>query len=130
VTTIARAQREPIFVTIADGLKAQVVERRSPLPQRLDPLLSGIVVLKRFPVTIVGARQACTDASHELQPWLWGIYANLELRLSLCAFCGMVEVRDISFDVLPGAMGHGKPRRRDAVLGWYTGKRPAGRTYL
>lgn len=131
MTSPARIEREPAtFVTIADGLSAQVIQRRSPLPQRLDLLLSEIVVYRRFPAAIMGTRQACTDATHEFAAWLWGTYAGLELKLSLCAFCGVIEVRDISLDILPGAMGHGSPRRRSDVIGWYTGKRPAGRTYL
>lgn len=126
----ARAD-EVRFVTISDGVVAQVVERTPPIPRRLDPLLASIRVLRRWPARILGARRACTDAEHAFQPWLDGIYNGLELRLALCPFCGVVEVRDVSLDLIPGlSSGVLEPRRRDDVLGWYSGRRQAARVYL
>lgn len=127
----ARAPHEPNIIAIADGVYAQVVEPVSPLPPRLDALLAGLTVVRRFPVRLLGTRRACTDAEHSFSSWMWGVYAGRELRLARCPFCGVVEVRDVSLDILPGApMGKGGPRRRDAVLGWYAGSRPLGRNYL
>ena len=127
MTAIARA--EPRIVRISDGVFAEVVERVSPLPRRLEQLLAGLTLVKRRTVALVGVRRACTDLEHDFQLWRLGVYRGLELRLALCAFCGVVEVRDISFDILPGA-SVGQPRRRDDLLGWYSGARPARRSYL
>jgi nitroreductase len=132
---------EPKFVRVADGVMAQVIERtgidpvtrreRSPLPSKLEPLLLGLRVTRQFPAQLFGARRACTDAEHQFEPWRLGVYAGRELRLSLCPFCGVVEVRDVSLDLLPGvSAGRLGPRRRNDVLGWYSGRREGGRTYL
>lgn len=119
-------------VTIADGVRAIRVEAPSPLPASLDLLLSRLLVTTKQPYFAArGTRQACTDEQHEYVPWLAGIYVGLDLRLSRCLWCGVVEVRDTSLDLLPGlAPGRGGPRRRDAIVGWYSGNRPDGRTYL
>jgi hypothetical protein len=122
---------EPVFARIADGVVAQVIERVSPLPRSLETLLRSLHKTREVSVRILGTRQACTDAEHTFQPWLEGIYRTLQLRLRVCAFCGVVEVRDISLDILPGlTIGRGGARRRDDLLGWYSGKRHGGRTYL
>lgn len=129
------------FARVADGVMAQVIERagidpvtlrsRSPLPSKLDPLLLGLRITRQYPARLFGARRACTDAEHEFSPWREGIYAGLDLSLALCPFCGVVEVRDVSLDLLPGVrVGHSGPRRRNDVLGWYSGRRQSGRTYL
>jgi hypothetical protein len=130
MTATARSNESSI-VRVADGVFAERIERVSPLPRRLDPLLAAMTLTRPLPVSILRTRAACTAAEHALQPWRAGLYRGLELRLALCAFCGVVEVRDVSLDVLPGlAVGQGGPRRRDDLLGWYSGARPAGRTYL
>lgn len=122
---------EAKFSRVADGVVAQVIERKSPLPRKLEPLLSGLRVTRSYPVRLLGTRLACRDAEHEFAPWRDGIYAGLELRLALCPFCGVVEVRDVSLDLLPGVRaGRLAPRRRNDVMGWYSGRREAGRTYL
>lgn len=124
---------ESRVIRLSEGVYAQVVERAptSPLPRRLDTLLANLRATRRAFVTVLGTRQACTDAEHSWQPWLSGVYASLELRLALCAFCGVVEVRDVGLDILPGlAAGRSGPRRRSDVLGWYSGKRSDGRQYL
>lgn len=127
------AGRTPVrtAVTIADGVRAVRVEAPSPLPASLDQLLARLLVTDKQPLVDVGTRRECTDEQHDYRPWLAGVYAGLELRLWRCSFCGTVEVRDMSLDLLPGiAAGRGGPRRRNEVLGWYSGARPAGRTYL
>ena len=56
---------------------------------------------------------------------------RVDLLLNRCAFCGTVEVRDVSFHHPAGLRSATlAPRRRSDVLGWYSGKRPGGRTYL
>jgi hypothetical protein len=120
---------EPKFVRVADGLTAQVLDRRI-LPRNLDLLLGEMVALRSRPIHLLGARRACMDDDHAAEPWATGVWRGLELRLSICNFCGSIEVRDVSLDILPGVtVGAGGPRRRSAVMGWYAGKRAAGRTY-
>lgn len=123
----------PRFVRIADGVTAQAIERipTSPLPRRLDLLLGSMLVTRRLPLKVIGARQACTDAEHVFSLWMQGVFSHLELRLARCSFCGVVEVRDVSLDLMPGvSVGRGGPKRRSDVLGWYSGRRSAARTYL
>jgi hypothetical protein len=57
---------------------------------------------------------------------------RVDLLLTVCQFCGAVEVRDVSFNALAALRATARlaPRRRSDVLGWYAGKRPGGRTYL
>jgi hypothetical protein len=157
---MSRARQEPApaeFTTVADGVRAQVV-RRQLLPAHLDssahagrsstcrcsPLLEQLTTVKSWPVRPAGAREACTQEEHELAPLRAAAWpdAPLELRalalrghvdlvLTMCRYCGAVEVRDVSFHHLAGlAAGNIAPRRRSDVLGWYGGKRPAGRVYL
>lgn len=123
----------PRVIRLHEDVYAQVIERgaTSPLPKQLGPLLSGLSAVRWRSVAVVGTRAACTDAQHDFQPWMQGVYAGLELRLALCQYCGVVEVRDVSLDLLPDLMaGRSGPHRRDEVLGWYSGQRPSGRTYL
>jgi hypothetical protein len=139
----ARPPEPSAIVRVADGVYARRIERRSPLPAHLDstaheghiapcacrPLLSAMTVLRRFPLHVQGTRALCED-EHAFTPWLWGVFSSFELRLARCRFCGTVEVRDVSFDLMPGIKpGRSGPRRRSDVLGWYSGKRPNSRTY-
>lgn len=120
---------EPRIVRIADGLFAEAVERTI-LPRRLDALLGALDYVRAVPMRPLGTRRACRDGEHELAPWIRGVWGPRELRLSRCAFCGSIEVRDVSLDILPGIRaGRVSPRRRSDVLGWYSGRRPAGREY-
>lgn len=117
------------IIAIADGLHAQVVTRTI-LPRRLDALLGELRFVRSRPVRMLGARRACAENEHDLSPWSTGLWRDRELRLSLCIFCGAIEVRDVSLDILPDVkVGRGGPRRRSDVLGWYSGKRPSGREY-
>jgi hypothetical protein len=118
------------IVTVADGVQALRVERQSPLPANLQALLGSIVVTRQSIVRILGTRVACKD-DHDYSHWIHGVYAGLSLRLSQCAFCGTVEVRDVSRDLLPGiSSGRLSPRRRSDVLGWYSGRRANARQYV
>lgn len=117
-------------VTVADGVKALKVERQSPLPPNLEALLGSIVVVRSTPVRVLGTRLACRD-DHDYRHWMDGLYAGLSLRLAACLYCGAVEVRDVSVDLLPGvSTGRIKPRRRSVVLGWYSGRRANARRHL
>jgi hypothetical protein len=126
-----RQRPAPRVATIADGVRALVIEPEPFLPRSLDALLDRLSVLERRPYFERGTRRDCTDESHEWALWLTGIYRGLELHLSRCGFCGACEVRDKSIDQIRDiASGRLAPRRRSNLLGWYAGKRPAGRTYV
>lgn len=155
---MASTQAAPTrFATIGDGQRAQVVTRQL-LPPHLDsgahagrasscvcrPLLDQLVTRQQWTVTARGAREACTQEEHELVPlrvasWpaaplalrLQALHQHVQLTLTMCSFCGAIEVRDVSFHTPAGLRtGLLQPRRRSDVLGWYSGKRPGGRVYL
>jgi hypothetical protein len=122
--------RSPTVVEVADGVRALKVERVSPLPSNLPALLGEIVVVRTHVVRVTGTRLACRD-DHEYAPWIDGYYRGMDLRLSQCIGCGVVEVRDVSYHMLPGVRsGRSGPRRLSDVLGWYSGRRANARTYL
>lgn len=147
---------QPVFATVADGLRAQVITRGL-LPPHLSssahegrnagcpcrPLLEQISTRDQWVVTPRGTRQACTEEEHEMRPLRVAEWAHaplalraqawqgrVSLTLAMCAYCGAVEVRDTSFHAPAGMrLGSLAPRRRSDVLGWYSGARPAGRVY-
>lgn len=159
LVALARAQAPdgPVFTTVADGVRAQVV-RRTVLPPHLDsgshesrraacpcrPLLPQLATLRAYPVAPRGTREACTQEEHDLRPLrmaTWpqapaalaaqALRGRVELLLTMCAYCGAVEVRDVSYHAMPGLVpGALEHRRRSDVLGWYSGKRPAGRVFV
>ena len=134
---------EPRIARIGDGLYAQVVDYRllpdhctsashegqsasCPCRPLVDQMRSVRILDTR---SDLGTRAECKD-QHAYAPWLSGLFGARELLLSRCAYCTAVEVRDRSFDILPGlGSGSGTPRRRSDVLGWYSGSRPSGRTF-
>ena len=135
-------QLPPPRVMTIDGQKVMEFVRRPPLPQSLGRLLAapGMRVL---PIRITGWRSACGREEHRLLPFAEGTYAGpdgirRDLRLQMCADCESVCVRDVSLDSLaaldPTGRGPRRPsrlalRRRDHVLGWYTGARRNQRQY-
>ena len=145
-------QREPRFSQIADGVWAQVEDRSQGLPRHLDasahegriqpchcrPLLESMTSVLLLSVVLSGTRLACRD-QHDLIPFASGAYRGLDLRLRICRFCGAVEVRDVSVDVIVDhdlASGRRlsitqrrESHRRDLLLGWYAGRRVSGRIY-
>ena len=158
--TTASARRVPAeatFATVADGVRAQVVTRQL-LPPHLDaaahesraascpcrPLMLQLATLQAWPVVPRGAREACTQEEHDLRPLRLATWpsapaalraqatrGNVELMLTMCAFCGVIEVRDISYHTMGGMrLSSLALRRRSDCLGWYAGKRPGGRIYL
>ena len=94
--------------------------------------------MKPHTVLLIGTRLECRD-QHDLALYATGLYEGLDLRLSMCRYCGTVEVRDVSIDVVVDHDPRSgrrlfitqldRGRRRDLVLGWYAGRRVSGRTY-
>lgn len=145
-------QREARFSQIADGVWAQVEDRSAGLPRHLDssahegriglcscrPLLDSMTVLQLHPLVLLGTRLDCRD-QHEFALYVTGQYEGLDLRLSMCRYCGTVEVRDVSIDLVVDHDPRSgrrlfisqpdRARRRDLVIGWYAGRRASGRTY-
>jgi hypothetical protein len=118
------------IIRVGDGEYAEVTERRL-LPPSLDLLLAHLRVTVRYPFRLVGTVRECTELTHAFGLWLDGTWGTFELRLNRCPFCGTVEVRDISLDYIPGiSSGRLDLRRRSDVLGWYSGRRPAGRVHI
>jgi hypothetical protein len=127
-------------VTVIEGRRVLVIDRRPPLPQRLDALLAT-PGMRRFPVRVSGWRSACGEQDHRLVPFAEGRYRGPDLerrtlRLLICADCESVCVRDVTVDRLVDQAGIGPrrtptlaPRRRDLILGWYTGARRNQRQY-
>src|SRR3990170_437320 len=154
-----RERLADLRVTIIEGRRVLVVERRPPLPPTLNLLLEGgrdtrgrlwypLRTIARVPLHLSGTRNAClSEQDHRLNDWLDGFYTGpamlaeegeepLEtlvvrpLHLLACSDCGSVQVRDVSMDPLP-RLAHGRLplRRRNLVLGWYSGARRRQRVY-
>lgn len=121
-------------VVVIEGRRALVKERRPPLPQTLDALLGAMRVTFRQPVPIRGARPACqSEQDHRLALFVEGRHLGSDavardLRLLMCADCESVCVRDITHDYIPTPRRRSL-RRRDAILGWYSGARRSQRQY-
>ena len=145
----ARGQ-DPSIVRISDGVWAQVEDRSSDLPAHLDsgahagriracscrPLLDAMTDVRSYPLVIAGTRLDCRD-DHDYRRRFTGRYAGLDLVLMQCIYCEVVQVRDRSIDLLIDEAGGRRlyitplstAKRRDAVLGFYAGRRVSGRTY-
>ena len=127
---------EPRVLTI-EGRRVLVVERTTPLPQHLDWLIRAMRIAWRQDPRLMGTRSVCeSEQDHRLTRWIEGRHVGTDgvvrdLRLFMCIDCASVCVRDITLDTLarlPGAQRL-PPRRRDHVIGWYTGARRKERTY-
>lgn len=144
------------IVRIADGVWAQAEDRSAALPPHLDtdahvgrtkpcyprggtcrPLVSAMAGVREYPVVMRGTRLACRDR-HDYGLRMTGRYGGLDLRLYMCRFCQVIEVRDVSRDLIVDEDPSGrrlyitpqaKARRKDAVLGHYSGRRSLGRVY-
>lgn len=128
--------RDLVTVKKIEGQTVAVVERTPPLPRKLSSLLSALTdVAVRNDIRPAGATRSCDARIHAFGTLAQGRYTGpdrvlRDLRIQMCRDCGAACVRDISFDVLDGVpIGSTGARRRDLVLGWYTGGRPAGRQY-
>lgn len=123
-------------VTTIEGRRVLVVERRPPLPPRLDALL-GSPGMRRYPIRVTGWRSPCGEQDHRLVLLAEGPYRGpdlerRELRILVCADCESVCVRDVTVDRLPAPTRTAASlpaRRRDHVLGWYSGARRNQRQY-
>lgn len=148
---------EPRSVQFADGLWGMEITRTE-LPPHLSreehmgrigrcypdgtpcrPLLEDLQVTRQSPVRVRGIRRACLDDQHTTDHWLSGRFHGLDVALLVCSFCWRVQVRDVSLDILVDQAPDGRrlrmtpkglERRKNAVLGLYSGARPLGRVYL
>lgn len=137
-----RKPQEPAPRMVIDGQVVAVFARKPPLPQKLDALLAS-PGMRVFPIRITGWRSDCGRELHRLLVIAEGWYrgpdgVRRDLRVQMCADCESVCVRDVSFDTLatydPTGRGPRRPsrlapRRRDHVLGWYSGARRNQRQY-
>jgi hypothetical protein len=129
-----------------EGRAVRVFERRRPIAPTLSLMLEGgrgpdgylwspLRVIRRMPLRLGGPRSACLAEDHRMADWLEGFHLastgqTYQLRLVACQDCGAVCIRDVSVDVLPGlSSGRLPPRRRDHIIGWYSGARPSQRQY-
>ncbi|HEX5013015.1 MAG TPA: hypothetical protein VFV72_02565 [Candidatus Limnocylindrales bacterium] len=133
-------------VAVIEGERVAIFERQPPLPPTLVTMLEGgrdasgrpwapLRVTVRYPLRLGGARPECARQDHRLSLWLEGFHSGSDgltryLHLQACADCGSVCVRDASYDTLENLPTGRLPlRRRDKVIGWYTGARPRQRVY-
>lgn len=122
-------------VTVIEGRRVLIVERRPPLQPTLEALRRVMVVRWETRLSRAGARGACLAERHRLVRFLEGRHAGLDgevrdLRLFICADCEAVQVRDVSLDRLERLPTGSRPLlRRNHVLGWYSGARPGQREY-
>lgn len=133
-------------VMTIEGVRVRVIERNPPIPPSLALLLNGgrgpdgrlwqpVRVAMRWPLVLGGARAECVQQDHRLRPWVEGFHSGSDglaryLSLQACADCGAVCVRDRSVDTLDGLSAGRRPlRRRDEVIGWYSGARRNQRVY-
>jgi hypothetical protein len=136
-----REQAPPRVITI-EGRRALVIERRPPLPPRLQTLLE-YPGMRLYPLKITGWRGECSMQDHRLKLIAEGRVLcpdneRRDLRVYQCADCESVCIRDLSVDSTTGYDPEGRgalrprilaPRRRNHVLGWYSGSRKQQRTY-
>ena len=126
---------EPRRTTI-EGRPVLVFEHPNRLPPTLAALRREMRVTFELPLRrFGGAAAACAGQEHRLIRFLEGVYLGRDavirrLRCLICQDCEAVCVRDITLDRMPGlSAGRLAPRRRDVVIGWYTGARPGQREY-
>jgi len=128
-----------------EGRTTLVRPSGSGLPRKLDDLLGQMASFGFSYATDVrpaGARTACTQLrEHRFVRFREGRWFDrsgirrgqvLDLRLRMCRDCGAVEVRDVSIDVLTPdhrVIQASRLKRRDHLIGWYSGSRPGNRTY-
>lgn len=123
-------------VTMIEGRKVLIVDRRPPIQSTLEALRRAMRVAWETRLTRTGTAKACsTEQDHRLIRFMEGRHVGLDgvirdLRLFMCVDCEAVQVRDVSRDSLQSLPTGGQAlRRRDHVIGWYTGSRPRQREY-
>jgi hypothetical protein len=136
----------PDRVLTIEGHKVRVIERAPPIPGTLEVLLEGgrdgngrfwapLRIISRQPLRLGGPRPECLREDHRLGEWLEGFHTGSDqtsrhLALLACSDCGAVQVRDRSFDSIDNLPTGRLPlRRRDHLIGWYSGSRPRQRVY-
>lgn len=120
-----------------EGQPVLIVENQPPLPRRLDELLAAMfAVSQRASILPSGARRECEQLrSHPFRVLRVGRYLGpdrvlRDLRVEMCPFCGATCVRDITYDRISGLpTGRRGAKRRDQILGWYSGARRNRREY-
>lgn len=133
-------------VMTIEGQRVRVIERTPPIPTTLELMLNGgrdglgrfwapLRVVSRLPLRLTGPRAECLREEHRLGPWVEGFHTGSDsvtryLALMACRDCGGVQVRDRSLDTLDKLPAGRLPlRRRDHLIGWYSGARPRQRIY-
>ncbi len=119
-----------------EGQRTLVVQRTPPLPQKLDALLASLShVTYAQDIRPSGMAASCSLRDHRFARFREGRHIGTDgvvrdVTLQMCADCGAVCVRDVSFDRLPGLpTGRRGAARRDDILGWYSGARRNQREY-
>ena len=133
-------------VMVIDGQRVAVFDNPLPLPPTLDLMLNGgrdkagrlwtaLRPTVTYPLRLAGPRSECMAQDHRLKPWIEGFHSGSDgqtryLHLNACADCGGIGIRDASFDSLERLPSGRLPlRRKDHLLGWYSGARPRQRIY-
>jgi hypothetical protein len=132
-----RLMINPQQYQVIEGQRTLVVERTPPLPSRLDALIASMFSLSvSIDIKPAGTSVACEQwRTHRFTTIRQGRALCRDrmlrdLRVDMCADCGAVCVRDISYDRLGGLpIGGRGPARRDLILGWYSGARRNSRLY-
>jgi hypothetical protein len=130
-----------------EGVQTRVEKRVPPIPQKLDRLFAEMFSLTvSRDIKLAGARSQCdTLREHRLETIRKGRHFGTDrvlrdLQVDMCADCGAVCVRDISYDTLTlqslrtGRMydvptARRGPVRRNHIIGWYSGARRNSREY-
>jgi hypothetical protein len=123
-------------VQTIEGQRTVVTRRDPPLQKSLPDLLGAMYsVTSRYDITPSGASSLCASRNHPFRTFRDGRHVGTDgiirdLHLEMCPHCGAVCVRDVTLDRMDGLpIGRGGPRRRNHILGWYSGARPNNRTY-
>lgn len=126
-----------------EGVRTRVVDRKPPLPQKLDALLAEMAHFRlhvKVDIKPSGAAAQCERLNvHRFTTIREGRHFGTDrvlrdLRVEMCRDCGAVCVRDISYDrlLLRGEavpVGRRGPVRRNHIIGWYSGARRNSREY-
>lgn len=127
-------------IAVIEGEKVLVFDAPSVLPASLGGLLTQLRVTFRDDWTPGGMSTLCMLRDHRLRKFREGRYLGSDglvrdLRLFMCQDCETVCVRDVSIDSLEQAVGTPRrrsvlePRRRNEIIGWYSGARRNQRIY-
>jgi len=123
-------------IEVIDGEKVLVFEADPPIPSNLGLLLMQMRVTFRDDFRIGGMSSLCQMRDHRFRKFREGRHLGQDgvvrdLRLEMCQDCEAFVVRDVSLEALPDARRGSRlaTRRRNEILGWYTGGRKNNREY-